>query len=76
MDTVIEAIRTLLTAGVTPNLYKFIHYGTVQVPAKSELPSIEVMPVSTEMANLGTHSMRNDITKRITIKDILKNFIT
>ncbi len=76
MDTVIEAIRTLLASGLTSSLYKYIYYGHNNVPAKCELPCIEVAPVSTEMSNMGTHSMMNQFTIRITSKDILKNFIT
>jgi len=76
MDTVIEAIRALQTSSLTSGLYKYIYYGENLVPAKSELPCIEVDPVSTEMANMGTHAMMNEFTIRITTKDILKNFIT
>jgi hypothetical protein len=76
MDDVILALRTLLLSGLTADLYKKVYYGPNLVPAKSELPCVEVIPVSTTVENLGTNSMRNEYTIQITTKDILKNHVT
>lgn len=76
MDDIILALRTLLDASLTPDLYKAIYYGENFVPSKSEVPFVEVIPVETEMLQQGTNSMMNEYVITIQIKDIIKNFIT
>ena len=75
MDEVIEKIRVLL-AGVPAGEYKGIHYGANHLPAQSALPCIEVVPVRTEVSNMGTRSNKNEFVVRVAIKDTLKNFVT
>lgn len=76
MDEVITALIALLNSGLEEDVYKQVYYGINHVPAKSEMPLVEVSPVSTEMANLGTNSMQNEYSIRITIKDYLKDHLT
>lgn len=76
MDDVILALRTLLDGSLEADLYKAIYYGENFIPAKSEVPFVEVIPVSTNMSNHGTNSMMNEMTITIKSKDIIKNFLT
>lgn len=77
MDDVLLAIRTLLLAGLDMvDTYKAVYYGRNTVPATSEMPFVEVIPIGTDMENRGSNSMNNEFEIMVRMQDTLKENIT
>ena len=76
MDDVILAIKALLEANLPTGVYKNIYYGPNLVPAESEIPCVEIIPMEEGMTNKGTNSMMNEFRIKIRITDSLKAFNT
>ena len=77
MDDVIMAIRALIEAGDTGDVYKKIFYGENKVPNGSIFPFVEVIPTNTEIVNTTTcGGINSEFTITINIKDTLKNHVT
>ena len=77
MDDVIMAIRALIEAGDTGNVYKKIFYGENKVPNSSIFPFVEVIPANTLVENKTTcGGIESTFDIIINIKDTLKSHIT
>lgn len=75
MNEVILAIIALLEAQFG-STYKKYYYGEVKVPNQSALPFLEVIPLTSRIANAGTGRLSaNEYRIQVNIKTTLKKYL-
>ena len=76
MDKIALKIKELLEAVLTTQ-YKKYFYGENKAPDEKIFPFIEIIPINSEIKNIGTGGMLKKIhTIKINIKNTLKKYLT